>query len=150
MEDSLNKSLTSLVNTSRRLMIRSSSILKLKVELSSQLQKSIVILSAGDPKPLSSIEPSIPGSSKSLTSRTSYLRTTTPLRRTKRVKLSENAEKNINLLGSLSSFKSLDSTIGLKMLRIGASLETDTGVTLSPSGYQKTLKKWFVLAPLKN
>lgn len=52
--------------------------------------------------------------------------------------------------GFLHSFKKGDSITGSRMPRIGASQETDTGVTQSQSGLQRIWKSWFALAQSKN
>jgi len=52
--------------------------------------------------------------------------------------------------GYQHSSKKRDSITGLPTLKIGVSLEIDTGVTQSQSGFLKIWKKLYVLVQLKN
>jgi len=55
-----------------------------------------------------------------------------------------------NLNGFLFSLKKEDSTIGWKVLRIGASQETDSGEILFLFGYPRIMKNKYVSDPFKN
>jgi hypothetical protein len=55
-----------------------------------------------------------------------------------------------NLNGFLFSLKKVDSTIGWKVLRIGAFQETDSGEIPSQFGFLRTTQNRSVSDPLKN